>query len=253
MATFIYPVSQVSIPGVATEATLLLVEQNTANTVNELQSVNAELNTQTTELQTLNAKDFATETTLAAAAADIALIEAKDFATETTLSALNAKVTAVDTGAVVVSSSALPTGASTEAKQDTIITEIQAVGAIDFATQTTLTSVLDEVQLPNISDVVATAYVAYSTTNLPGNASLPLQLVASSAAIIRKITLFDTGGAPCEIMEGPASSEVRKLVVGPGADTTISVLFPAGSRISIRRLDSASALAVGDLSINFIS
>lgn len=39
------------------------------------------------------------------------------FATETTLAALNTKVTAVDTGAVVVSSSALPTGASTAALQ----------------------------------------------------------------------------------------------------------------------------------------
>lgn len=237
MALFIYPPNTIS--GVATEATLLLVEQNTADTVQELQDVNSELNTQTTSLANIEA--------------DVALLEAKDFATETTLAALDAKVVAVNTGAVVVSSSALPTGASTEAKQDTIITEIQAVGAIDFATQTTLTSVLDEVQLPNISDVIATAYINYSTTNLPGNASLPLQLVASSAAIIRKITIFDTGGAPCEIMEGPASSEVRKLVVGPGADTTISVLLPAGSRISIRRLDSASALAVGDLSINFIS
>ena len=38
-------------------------------------------------------------------------------ATETTLSALNTKVTAVNTGAVVVSSSALPSGAATAAKQ----------------------------------------------------------------------------------------------------------------------------------------
>ena len=38
-------------------------------------------------------------------------------ATEATLSTLNGKVTACDTGAVVVSSSALPTGASTAAKQ----------------------------------------------------------------------------------------------------------------------------------------
>lgn len=38
-------------------------------------------------------------------------------ATETTLAALNTKVTAVDTGAVVVSSSALPTGAATAANQ----------------------------------------------------------------------------------------------------------------------------------------
>lgn len=39
------------------------------------------------------------------------------FATESTLSSLNGKVTAVNTGAVVVSSSALPTGAATAAKQ----------------------------------------------------------------------------------------------------------------------------------------
>lgn len=38
-----------------------------------------------------------------------------DVATETTLSALNAKVVAVNTGAVVVASSALPAGAATEA------------------------------------------------------------------------------------------------------------------------------------------
>ena len=42
---------------------------------------------------------------------------ATDFATETTLSALNTKVTAVDTGAVVVSSSVLPTGAATQVLQ----------------------------------------------------------------------------------------------------------------------------------------
>lgn len=48
-------------------------------------------------LATLVAKDFATETTLAALAA-------ADFATETTLSAINGKITAINTGAVVVSS-----------------------------------------------------------------------------------------------------------------------------------------------------
>lgn len=40
-----------------------------------------------------------------------------DAATQTTLAALNAKVTAVNTGAVVVSSSALPSGAATAAAQ----------------------------------------------------------------------------------------------------------------------------------------
>lgn len=50
---------------------------------------------------------------------NLATIAAKDFATQTTLAALNAKVTAVNTGAVVVSSSALPTGAATLAEQQT--------------------------------------------------------------------------------------------------------------------------------------
>lgn len=54
---------------------------------------------------------FATE------AGNLATIAGKDFATQTTLAALNAKVTACNTGAVVVSSSALPSGASTAAKQ----------------------------------------------------------------------------------------------------------------------------------------
>lgn len=103
MATFIWPSSPVSITGVATEATLLQVETNTADTV--------------TELQTLNAVDFATETTVAT------------LATEATLSSLNAKVTAVNTGAVTVAASALPTGAATEATLATLATEATLASA----------------------------------------------------------------------------------------------------------------------------
>jgi hypothetical protein len=48
-------------------------------------------------------------------------------ATETTLAALNAKVTAVNTGAVVISSSALPTGAATETTLAALNTKVTAV------------------------------------------------------------------------------------------------------------------------------
>lgn len=51
-------------------------------------------------------------------------------ATETTLAALNAKVTAVNTGSVVVSSSALPTGASTNALQTTLIGYVDGIEAL---------------------------------------------------------------------------------------------------------------------------
>lgn len=141
MATFLFPAQSVSISGGATEA-----KQDTM--ITELQGVNTELDSQTTLLTSLDGKDFATETTLAALNAKITAVdttgkatEAKqddiitlltsldgkdyatqttlaalagtDFATETTLSALNAKVTAVDT-----------TGKATEAKQDTMITSL---------------------------------------------------------------------------------------------------------------------------------
>lgn len=81
-----------------------------------------------------------------------------DAATETTLAAINGKITAVDTGAVVVASSALPTGAATAANQSTIaghvdgieglLTTIDAdtgiLAGVDYATQTTLAAVLTE-------------------------------------------------------------------------------------------------------------
>ena len=103
MATFLWPLLPVNIPGVATEATLLQVEQNTADTV--------------TELQTLNATDFATETTLATLATEATVstlateatvstlateasllnLIATDFATETTLLLVDAKLATVET------------------------------------------------------------------------------------------------------------------------------------------------------------
>lgn len=304
---FVYPATQVSIPGAATEATLLLVEQNTANTVTELQTLNAtDFATETTltgaaaSLTSIAAEDFATETTLAALAAidfatestlssvateaTLASIDSKisnvntdsvtvtssalptgaateatlsalaseDFATENTLAALNSKVTAVDTDAVTVTSSVLPTGAATEATLATLATEATLAAV---ATEATLQNVATEATLQILTnkDVEHAIYVDYSVSNLPGNASSPLQLIASTNNQIRSITVFDTSGVPCEIMVGPAASEVRRVVFGPGADTTISVQITAGTRVSIRRLDAAGAVSVGDLTINFIS
>ena len=58
------------------------------------------------------------------------------FATEATLSTLNGKVTAVNTGAVVVSSSALPTGAATETTLGTRLTESDFDTKIGSLTET---------------------------------------------------------------------------------------------------------------------
>jgi hypothetical protein len=97
-----------------------------------------------TELQSLVAKDFATQTTLAAVLAkliatpsteakqddlitELQSLNGEDFATQTTLAAILAKIIA---------------DPSTEAKQDDVITELQSIDGNDFATQATLAAIL---------------------------------------------------------------------------------------------------------------
>lgn len=58
MALFVYPATQVSISGGATEAKQDVI-------ITELQDVNTELDAQSTTLSSLDSKDFATQTTLA--------------------------------------------------------------------------------------------------------------------------------------------------------------------------------------------
>lgn len=115
MAVYTYPTTVVTIADGATATNQLLM-------ISELQDINTELDAQTVILTSLDAKDFATQTTLAS-------IDAKDFATETTLAALNAKATAIDTGNVTVASSALPTGAATSANQTTANSSLSSIEA----------------------------------------------------------------------------------------------------------------------------
>lgn len=153
------------------------------------------------ELQDLNAKDYATETTLSAIntktpalgqglmAASVPVAIASDqpaipvtvgsstlptgAATEATLAALNAKVTAVDT-----------TGKATAANQSSQITEAQStntkldtLNAKDFATQTTLAALNAKVT------AVDTSAVVVSSSVLPTGAATETTLAAMSAKL----------------------------------------------------------------------
>lgn len=172
MATFRYPQTQTTITGGATEA-----KQD--DIIAQLVDVNTELDSQTVLLTSLDGKDFATETTLTALNAKVTAVdttgkatEAKqddiitqvtainsntsDVSTETTLSALNAKVTAVDTGNVTVSSSVLPTGASTSANQTTANASLSNIEADIDALNARLAGNL----VPETFDYVAVTYVA---------------------------------------------------------------------------------------------
>ncbi len=112
-------------------------------------------------LATIAAKDFATsakqdsaKTVLDSISALLATIDAdtsalvlKDYATSAkqdtgnaSLASIDSKVTAVDTGAVVVSSSALPAGASTEVTLAAVLAKIIAAPATEAKQDTQITS-----------------------------------------------------------------------------------------------------------------
>lgn len=146
-------------------------------------------------------------------------------ATEATLSSLNGKVTACNTGAVTISS-ALPAGSNT-------------IGKVDVNTQ----SVVDLLDA-NILDT--------SSSNIAGSASAPTQVVASLAAAVKRMQILDTTGAFIGLYTGAVSSEVLQLVIGPGSDQTIQHSINAGVRISLKRLDSTTAISSGIVAINFI-
>jgi len=171
-------------------------------------------------------------------------------------------------GDVDVVSCALPTGAATEATLSGIKTDTTALaGCISFSkVQVDVASALpagnnnigdvDIASLPNINlnylDIKNTAYLDFSTTNLPGSASDPAQLIASLSADIKKIQVFDTGGNFMEIMTGGVGSEVRKVLVGPGSNETVECAISSGTRVSVRRIDSTSAATEGGICVNFL-
>jgi len=142
---------------------------------------------------------------------NLATIAGKDFATQTTLAALNTKVTAVNTGAVVVSSSALPAGAATATLQtqpgvdigDVTVNNASGAAAVniqdggnsitvDYATtgSGTATGAL-RVELPtNGTGVIATVGAVTAITNaLPAGTNAIGKLAANSGVDIGDVDI----------------------------------------------------------------
>lgn len=108
-----------------------------------------------------------------------------DVSTETTLSALNAKVTAVDTGSVAVASSALPSGAATEASLAIVAGDTTSLDAKLPAQGAALTAASVPVNIASDQTVPVSA------------ASLPLPTGAATESTLStlngKVTACNTG------------------------------------------------------------
>jgi hypothetical protein len=129
----------------------------------------------------------------------------------------------------VTVSTSLPAGISTEAKQDAIIAELQ-MAPVDY---------IDSPTGPLLNA---------SVNAIPSGTFL--ELVASTAAPIKKIQVVDEIGEFMALYTGAAESETLLCGLGLGG-SLIEVDLPAGTRITIASL-TGSPITAGRMFINFL-
>jgi len=168
---------------------------------------------------TLIAKDFATQTTLAAILAKIIAtpateakqdtLIAKDFATQTTLAAVLAKIIAAP---------------ATEAKQDTLI-------AKDFATQTTLAAILAKMIVAPATEATLESVRAL----LAGTLTTALPVGAATQATLAEIlTQLNTTGLKKIIDPLPVGANIigKTVPVDADGDEKFTEVNPAFTRLT---------------------
>lgn len=149
--------------------------------------------------------------------------------TETTLSALNGKVIAVNTGAVVVASSALPTGAATETTLATRASEstLSAInGKLNSLGQKTAANSAPVTIASDQSAVPASQSGTWNINNISGTVSLPSGAATSAnqATEIASLASIDS--------KTPALVSGRQPVDGSGVTQPISAAalpLPSGA------------------------
>lgn len=91
-----------------------------------------------------------------------------------------------------------------------------------------------------------------SVTPIPGAASLPLQVVENSGKkAAHAIDYIDTTGDYIGVYVGDVGAEVLKVIIGGGLVSSVNVVIPANSRVSLRSM-TASTITYGKLTISFM-
>jgi len=235
------------------------------------------------DIALIEAKDFATETTLASILADTTSLDGKDFATEVTLASILADTTSLDgkdfatevTLASILADTTSLDGKdfATETTLASILADTTSLDGKDFATETTLAALLTELELK--ADLADTQPVSLASIPLASGAatganqvfapvSLSLhnfastnvsnaayvEIVASTAAT-RKIQVFMSSGEPLYLAFGAVASEVDKIFIIPGGNGLIDLLIPAATRLSIKAVNAVT-VNTGVLLINYL-
>lgn len=100
--------------------------------------------------------------------------------------------------------------------------------------------------------VTETVFNNCASTTINGSAGAFVELIASTASASKRIQILDTTGAFIGIYTGGSGSESLKVIAGPGSDQTIDLTIAASTRVSVRRLDSASNITSGIFALNLI-
>jgi hypothetical protein len=89
----------------------------------------------------------------------------------------------------------------------------------------------------------------YSVTNVTTAAYV--QLVASTAAAISYLDIFDSSGETMVFAVGAAAAEVDQFYIYPGGNGKIELTIPIASRLSVKAVSATAS--VGELDINCFS
>jgi len=174
----------------------------------------------------------------AATEATLASIDSKDFATQTTLAALltelQLKADLTETQPVSATTLPLPTGAATEAtlasingKDFATQTTLASIDAKDFATQTTLAALL--VELQGKADLIETQPVSAASLPLPTGAATEATLASIDAKDFATQTtlaalLTELQGKADLTETQPVSAASLPLPTGAATEATLSTL-----------------------------
>jgi hypothetical protein len=90
-----------------------------------------------------------------------------------------------------------------------------------------------------------------SAASINGSGGALVQVVASLAVAAKAVHLMDTGGRYLGLYLGAPSSEVLKMIINPGSDSVVDVSIPAGSRITLRSMETVGPSS-GFIAINFL-
>lgn len=104
--------------------------------------------------------------------------------------------------------------------------------------------VVDQIDSPELLNA--------ASRNIPGNASLPLQVVASLADTVHSLSVGDGIGEVLGLFTGLSGQELLRIQIGGAFAEMQPCMIPRGTRISLRRMNSAVAITSGELGINFI-